>query len=245
MQIVIGAGEVGRAVYEVLSAKHHCELWDVNPNDGEHEHVKDSSTHDGVKVQCLHVCFPWHDDFLDSVVGWQQHMECNAVVVHSTVPVGTTAQIPNAVHSPIRGVHPNLAEGVRTFVKYFAGLADIGIDAFRACGVPCRYLGEDSRITEAGKLWSTTQYGAAIMVQKAIYDYCLRLGLPFSMVYEQFNYSYNEGYSKLEMFNVRRPTIGHMPGPIGGHCVIPNAKLLDDDIGAWIIERNERLKEGE
>jgi len=240
MQIVIGAGEVGRAVYEVLSAKHKCALEDW--------HYK-TATPD---VDCLHICFPWYEDegadnFIDQVKEYKDDVYNGPpVVIHSTVPVGTTAQIPGAVHSPIRGVHPNLAEGVRTFVKWWAGPRDNpGMQAFNACGIDCAYAGPNPATTEAAKLWSTTQYGVAIMVQKAMYSYCRERGLNPVIVHDLFNDTYNDGYRALDMAHVQRPVLQNYPGPIGGHCVIPNAKLLDDDIGAWIIERNELLKEGE
>ena len=242
MQVIIGAGEVGRAVFEVLSAKHKCALEDW--------HYK-TATPD---VDCLHICFPWYEDegadnFIGQVKEYKDDIYSGPpVVIHSTVPVGTTAQIPNAVHSPIRGVHPNLAEGVRTFWKYFAGPRDnaaAAIDIFQDCGVDCVFASEDSRTTEAAKLWSTTQYGVSIMVQKAMHAYCEKHGLNFSTIYADFNCTYNSGYEALDMAHVQRPVLQNYPGPIGGHCVIPNAKLLDDDIGAWIIERNELLERGE
>ena len=82
-------------------------------------------------------------------------------------------------------------------------------------------------------------------MQKAIYAHAQKHGLNPGLVYEIFNSTYNDGYRALDMAHVQRPVLQNYPGPIGGHCVIPNAKLLDDDVGAWIIERNERLKDSQ
>jgi hypothetical protein len=38
----------------------------------------------------------------------------------------------------------------------------------------------------------------------------------------------------------------HMPGPIGGHCIIPNAKILNhwlkDSFTKFILEQNQKSK---
>ena len=42
-----------------------------------------------------------------------------------------------------------------------------------------------------------------------------------------YNQTYNEGYSKLNKRNVVRPVL-YPTTKIGGHCVVPNAKILKD-----------------
>ena len=41
----------------------------------------------------------------------------------------------------------------------------------------------------------------------------------------KFNHTYNEGYKKLGKTYVVRPVL-YPTDKIGGHCIIPNAKLL-------------------
>ena len=51
------------------------------------------------------------------------------------------------------------------------------------------------------------------------------MDIPFDEVMSLYNQTYNDGYSKLGKINVIRPVLN--PGnKIGGHCVIPNLKLL-------------------
>jgi UDP-N-acetyl-D-mannosaminuronate dehydrogenase len=155
------------------------------------------------------------------------------------VAVGTSAQF-NAVHSPIRGVHPHLAEGICTFEKYFGGERAVeAADLFASLGINC-ITTDKAENTEAMKLWDTTYYGWNIVFEKAVHAYCEEHRLDFDIVYTHANRGYNSGYADLGMDNVQRPVLKHYPGKIGGHCVIPNAKLLGGEIADFILDSDEK-----
>src|SRR5690606_37553242 len=119
------------------------------------------------------------------------------VVVHSTVPVGTCDRL-GAVHSPVRGRHPHLAEGVRRFVKHFAGeRAAEAAAIFERCSVPVAVHGRRAAATEAGKLWELAQYGLQVVIEKQIHEWCEREGVDFDVVYTRFAQTYNDGYDTL------------------------------------------------
>jgi UDP-N-acetyl-D-mannosaminuronate dehydrogenase len=227
-QLVIGLGEVGSAIQNILG----CDGYDVNgglPQEAQYD--------------VLHICFPYSDGFAGSVKAYMLEWKPSLVVVHSSVPVGTCDK-EGWVHSPIRGVHPNLEQGIKTFVKYFgcedAKLADKAAEPFRAQGINCFYCPSAAE-TEALKLWDTTQYGIQIMLEKHIHDWCEKHGLDSSIIYTHANCTYNYGYTRLGMEHVVRPFLNHMDGPIGGHCVIPNAHLLDSELAKLLIEFNTQL----
>lgn len=152
------------------------------------------------------------------------------VIIHSTVIPGTTKKIGKmAVHSPVRGTHPKLYEGIRTFVKY------IGADDKKTGFLAQRHLEsvgmntklfKKSATTELGKLLDTTYYGLCIAFHGEMKKFCDKLGVDFDNAIVDFNKTYNEGYTKLGMSHVARPVLYAPEGPIGGHCVIPNAELL-------------------
>ena len=56
---------------------------------------------------------------------------------------------------------------------------------------------------------------------------CDQIGADFDEAVTDFNETYNSGYDQLGKKNVIRPVLFPPDGPIGGHCVIPNAKLLE------------------
>lgn len=222
--LVIGLGEVGTAIQSILKC------------DG-----IDSEDKSGLKYDLIHICFPYTESFVDSVKSYADYYEAKYVVVHSTVPIGTCDEH-GWTHSPVRGVHPNLEQGIRTFVKYFGGKDSLEVVApFVKRGIKCTPT-KYAKTTEALKLWDTTQYGALIMLQKEIHDFCEENDLDFDLVYIDANQTYNDGYTKLKMPHVVRPFLKHMEGPIGGHCVLQNCKLLENAATAERILRvNTRL----
>lgn len=224
--IVIGLGEVGAALKNILKA------------DG--LDIYKESDADGGPYEVMHVCIPWGKSFVSSVTNYQQIYKPSIVIVHSSVPIGT-CDFHGWVHSPIRGVHPNLELGIRTFVKYFGGKqAFEAAEIFARLGVKVR-IAARARDTEAAKLWDTTQYGVMILLEKEIHAFCKKNDLDFETVYASFNETYNSGYYQLGMPHVARPSLVHMDGKIGGHCVIPNAELLDSPSANRIISDNSQL----
>jgi hypothetical protein len=216
--VVIGRGEIGSALVRLLGAD-----WvdlDAKTAAGRYDH--------------MHVAIPYGDRFVADVEKYRKQFEPSLVIVHSTVPVGTCEKI-GAVHSPCRGVHPNLYAGLRTFIKFFGGEgAEKAAEPFRIRGVRC-YIAKTSRDTEAMKLWETTQYGVFIRLMQEIHDYCEANGLDFETVYRLSNISYNDGYAALGLAKFNRPVLEYMGPGIGGHCVRENARLLDSPFAQLVI----------
>lgn len=223
--VVVGAGEVGTALAEVLRDAHEVRLRDLAPVD-----VDD--------VDVLHIAFPYGPAFHSAVRRYQEQYAPDLTVIHSTVPAGTSRQL-NAVHSPVTGKHPNLAPSIRTFVKFFGGeRADEAAAGFAACGVTVECV-PDQETTEAGKLLATLQYGWMVAIQKEAYAFAQRVGADPDIAYRRFNEAYNAGYAAMgEPYHL--PILRDMPGPIGGHCVIPNAKLTPSRLARRLLRWNAR-----
>lgn len=227
VHLTVGLGEVGGAIHKIVGGQYH---------------TRSKSTWDGKPVDVVHICIPYTletaHEFAEMVKEYKR--KSKLVIVHSTVALGTCDKL-GVVHSPVRGVHPHLEKGIRTFVKYFGGKdAQKAANIFKKLGIKTRVY-EKAKTTEAIKLWDTTTYGMMIVIEKEIYDWCQKNNIDFSIVYEQANKDYNKGYTELGRKEVVRPFLKHIPGKIGGHCVIPNAKFLK---GAWIakqvLEKNEK-----
>lgn len=222
--LVIGFGEIGKAVQAVLGCDHH----DLNESTAKGEY------------DIIHVCIPYNSEFEKNVVLYQQLFNPKHTVIHSTVPVGVSSKL-NAVHSPVRGVHPTLEQSVRTFVKYFGGKdAEIVAKEFEKKGVTCIYLSE-AKTTELMKLVDTTSYGVNILIQKEIKRLCDEHGVSFDDVYTSSNLTYNEGYEKMTMPQFKKYVLKDYPGKIGGHCILPNIELFDSWMCDLIREKNATL----
>lgn len=226
--LIIGAGEVGQAIYQILKKNHVVSL-------------RDRTGGVSGRFNVLHICYPPIKDFLKVTKSYIKEYRPELVIVHSTVPVGTTEKIGRfAVHSPIRGVHPHLVKGIMTFVKYFGGpRARKAASYFSAVGIKTKFFSK-SETTELLKILDTTYYGWNIMFCKETKRICDRFGLNFEEVYGIANRDYNEAYAKLGMAHVIRPVLKAISGKIGGHCVVPNTFLLKDWLTDILRKRNEK-----
>lgn len=208
-QLVIGCGEVGSAVAELLGSDK-CDV-NVSPPSSSYS--------------VLHICYPFSNAFVQSVWEYRWKYLADLVVIHSTVPVGTSKDC-GAVHSPVRGKHPNLLEGLRTFVKYFGGLRAKEAAALFSDKCPT-YCVPDSNTTEALKIWDTTIYGVNIALEKEIHRWCKANCVDFRVVYEHACRTYNDGYRNLGHPEFSKYVLQHSDGKIGGHCVGANVRFLD------------------
>lgn len=224
---ILGYGEIGKSIHQLyLKSSLNSIIY-----------VEDLNNDDKLsKVDVLNICIPYNDSFVSSVVDAVNRSSPNLCIIHSTVKVGTTRAIESnikslIVHSPVRGVHPNLYEGLVTFVKFIgannAESSKEAIDHFNDLNVNSEQCGS-SEVTELGKLLSTSYYGLVIAWHGEMKSMCDHWDVSFKEAITRFNQTYNEGYSKLDMNHVVRPVLSPPNEKIGGHCIIPNAEILNE-----------------
>ncbi len=212
---ILGHGEVGQSIAKFYK----------NPK------IKDLNKEDGLKgVDILHICIPWNDNFIKVVKKEIAKIKPKLTIINSTVLPGTTKKIGKmTVHHPIRGIHPYLYKGIKTFVNY------IGADNKKAGESAKKHLeslGIKTKVfypsvtTEIGKLLDTTYYGVCIAWHGEMKKICDKFGANFDEAITDFNETYNEGYKKLGKKNVVRPVLYYPKKGITGHCIIPNAEIL-------------------
>ena len=232
---IIGYGEIGQALDDIYLSEGYFPL------------IKDIDRDDGLaKADIVHICIPWNENFIAIARQYLEDIQPKMAIIHSTVAPGTTRELskvcPNICHSPIRGIHPHLTEGIKTFVKVFGGPAsEEASDHFQDLGIETEVY-EDSQSTEIAKLLDTSYYGVCI----AWHDYAKKLcdlwGVDFDEVQTDYNESYNAGYKTLDMEEVVRPTLIPPDGSIGGHCVVPNAELLREILDSPLLQGVTNLK---
>jgi hypothetical protein len=212
---ILGYGEIGNAIGKFYK----------NPK------IKDLKRDDGLAgVEVLHVCIPWSDRFVEIVKKEISEIQPKLTIIHSTVAPGTIKKIGGTtVHSPVRGVHPNLYKGIKTFVKY------IGADDKKAALLAKKHLeslGIKTKVfypsvtTEMGKILDTTYYGVVIAWHGEMKEICDKFGIDFDQTVTEFNTTYNEGYAKLGKKNVIRPVLYPPQQGKPKHCIVPNATIL-------------------
>lgn len=228
---IMGLGEVGTAIHKLYTSKNYNVLrYDPYKN----------LCDDFSNVEILNVCIPCTDTktFIKNVKDVvDRSSKLKMIIIHSSILLGIVEDLKkyypklNIVHSPIRGVHPELYEGITTFVKYIGhqeGDEQSGIEA----KIHLDSLGLETVVTTAKttilmKLLSTTYYGMCIAFTEDMGKICDKENVDFDMI-SHWTQTYNKGYTELDKKNVCRPVLTRIPDGkhIGGHCVIPNAKLL-------------------
>ena len=157
---------------------------------------------------------------------------------------GTTKKC-GAVHSPVHGKHPDLKEGIETFVKYVGGdnAYDVRLASkfLQEAGINIKQVA-DSKTSELSKILCTSYYGWNILFMKEVVEICKRENVPFHEVYTDWNWLYGQGYNKLGMPQFRRPVLDPMKGKIGGHCVVNNCHLFDNFITDTIRAKNKEYE---
>lgn len=236
--LVIGLGEVGSSWLQVLT--------ESLPEGHSAKGIDKGQTESGT-FHYLHICIPYSDKFIYTVNKYRALYGTSETItiIHSTVKIGTTDQIPRAVHSPTFGVHPNLVEGIKTFPKYapYNAYGQPVLNLYDDMGLVASAL-PDNRTAEALKIWCTTQYAWNVILEKEMHKFCEAEGVEYEWVYQVHNRAYNYNYTALGMPHVVRPYLKHMDGPIGGHCLMPNIDLLlqtdpTNEIANFIKDMNE------
>jgi UDP-N-acetyl-D-mannosaminuronate dehydrogenase len=194
------------------------------------------------KVDVLHICFPFEiPDFVGEAARYIDLYQPALTVVNSTVGIGTTRGIAErtgkaVVNSPIRGKHTRMLEELTLYTKFIGALdADAGEQAarhFQSVGVRTKVL-SSPEASELAKLTETSYFGILLAWAQEIERYCDKTGANYDEVvsfYEEIKYL---------------PRVKFFPGVIGGHCVMPNIKILSSEFDSEIlsaIESSNRMK---
>ena len=219
---VVGLGEIGRPLLELISTRYPTLGVDLSPP---------SRRPEGVDV--LHICYPFNiEDFVGETARYIELFRPSLTIINSTVGIGTTRAVAErtgaaVVNSPVRGKHAHMLEQLRQYTK-FVGAIDTAsgkhaAQHFQSVGLRTKVL-SSPEATELAKLTETTYFGLLIAWAQEVERYCDKLGQD----YEEIARFYKE-ISYL-------PPVSFFPGIIGGHCVMPNIEILS------AIDHSEMLK---
>lgn len=223
---IIGFGEVGKAIYELAKGK-----FNVFTRDLKFDEIA------GQSVNILNICIPYNQKFEEIVVDAIKEIKPELVIIHATIKPGTTRKIYHQTkipiaHTPIMGVHPNLAKYQKVFTKVIGAIDDktfMQVKKFwLQLGAKKIEKFDRPEESEMAKILCTTYYGWNIVFNKAVGKLADKYDMNFDQIYTKFSQIYNAGYEK-SLPHVRRPILKHMPGAIGGHCVLPNAAFMQEE----------------
>jgi UDP-N-acetyl-D-mannosaminuronate dehydrogenase len=228
--LVVGLGEIGKPLLEIL--KDHYEVLgiDVDPVEIQGE------------VNIMHICYPFEiKDFIGQTADYIIKYKPQLTIINSTVAPGTTREIFDRTgspiaHSPVRGKHIKMRQELLNYSKYVGGITEeysqIAAEHFQSVGMKTRIL-SSPEATELAKLTETTYFGLLIAWAQEVERFCDSYSLNYDEV--------SSFYEEIGFF----PPVKYFPGIIGGHCVMPNIKILKKVFFSEIlefIEKSNQLK---
>jgi UDP-N-acetyl-D-mannosaminuronate dehydrogenase len=226
--IVVGVGEVGKPLLELVRRRYSAIGIDLEPAPA------------NVTCRTLHICFPFSGEFIRASAEYIKRYCPVLAIINSTVAPGTTRAIHGLTrtclaYSPVRGKHDKMKQDLVRYTKYIGGIdresAARTSEHFQSLGMRTKVV-SSPEAAELAKLTETTYFGLLIAWAQEVERYCDQLHVDYSQIVSF--------YEEISFF----PAFKYAPGIIGGHCVMPNIRILESvfrsDILSAIVSSNER-----
>jgi hypothetical protein len=210
--LVVGIGEVGGALAEALERtipvlRHDLERVEFD-----------------CPIGVMHLCIPFASpsQYEDAALSYIDRFKPELTIVNSTVVPGTTRTIGEksrspVAFSPVRGKHAHMVPDLFRYTKFVAApnatTADLAADHFARAGFRPRTMSKVEGL-ELAKLAETTYFGVLIAFAQELNRFARHLDVDY--------FEATEFFEEIDFL----PRTRYYPGFIGGHCVIPNIKLL-------------------
>ncbi len=236
--IVIGMGEIGANIAKLLRRVVPVTGMDLMSERGINSNLD-------LPVELIHICIPYSNSFVEDVLNYVTEFQPKALVIHSTVAPHTTERLQTKlkvpiIFSPVRGVHSRMLRDLKRYTKFYSYYrrdsndrnAEIYRRRLRAANVKYRFVSTPLALELAKILVDTTYYGWLITYAQITNQICLKAKINYDEMWEFAD--------EIHKYLGNRPKM--YPGFIGGHCVIPNIRLLNNEEFNWIIDQNEEYK---
>ena len=227
--VVAGLGEIGYPILKTLSKKQTTIGYDIDKRLMSKSKFK---TLQNTQTSFSHIAIPVTRKFDSNILQLYKKFKPECIVIHSTISPGTTERIQKKLNIPLiysatRGVHKRMLKDIKRYTKFFvisknAPKKQWAIRTFsrkmKNCGVRTRQMSKPETL-ELGKILCDTSY----------LGWLINYAQLTNMAAIQYNIDYDEMWTfsdEIHEFLGNRPKL--YPGFIGGHCVIPNLDLLQD-----------------
>jgi len=238
--VVAGLGEIGLPILKILSKKENIVGYDLN------EKLMDEkkfNKFNDIPTSFLHIAIPVTKKFDSNLIKLSKKFQPECIVIHSTIPPGTTEKIQKKLDCPlifsaIRGVHKRMSKDMKRYTKFFAlsnsaPKKEWAIKSFskkmKNCGIKTKLMSTPETLELAKILCDTTYLGWLINYSQIT-----------NVIAKNFGVDYDEMWTfsdEIHKFLGNRPKM--YPGYIGGHCVIPNLELINNKTLNLIKEMND------
>ena len=237
--VVCGLGEIGTPILQLISKVGETVGYDVNSKLMDHKRFLKLEK---IPTELLHICIPYNEKFEENVVDLVSKFKPGAIVIHSTIRPGTTAKLQKRLQIPViysatRGIHKRMITDLKRYVKFYS----VYNWAPKSRWAKKTY---ENRMKKSGIKTKTMSNPlvlelAKIVVDTSYYGWLINYAQLSNMIAIRNRVDYDEMWSfadEIHKYLGNRPKM--FPGFIGGHCVIPNLDLMNNDTLDLIREIN-------
>ena len=245
--VVAGLGEIGFPILKLLAKKQITVGYDLDKRLANESKFKKLQS---VQTSFLHIAIPVTPKFNSNLLQLYKKFKPECIVIHSTIGPGTTEQIQKKIDVPViysatRGIHKRMFKDIKRYTKFFAiskkaPKKQWAIKTYsrkmKNCGVKTKQMSKPETLELAKIICDTSYLG-----------WLVNYAQMSNTIANEYGVDYDEMWSfsdEIHKFLGNRPKM--YPGYIGGHCVLPNLNLINDETLNLINKMNnsyaKRLK---
>ena len=227
--VVAGLGEIGSPILKLFSKKPTVVGYDLEKRLVNKSKLKKLQN---LETSFLHIAIPVTSKFDSNLVQLYKKFKPECVIMHSTVSPGTTERIQKRLDVPLiysatRGIHKRMLKDIKRYTKFFAISKNApkkqwAIKAYsrkmKNFGVKTKQMSKPETLELAKILCDTSYLGWLINYSQIT-----------NVIARTYDVNYDEMWlfsDEIHKFLGNRPKM--YPGYIGGHCVIPNLELINN-----------------
>ena len=239
--IVAGIGEIGKPILKLLSKHGVVVGFDSNPDLMDERKFE---RYESLKTSFLHIAIPVTGKFINNVLKLYKKFQPECIVIHSTIKPGMTEKLQEKLSIPViysatRGIHKRMAYDLKRYTKFFVISANAPrgkwattryVQSMKRCGVKTKKMSKPETLELAKIICDTSYLGWLVNYAQLSNVIAIKHGVDYD---EMWSFS-----DEIQKFLGNRPKM--YPSFIGGHCVIPNLNLINNESLNIISKMNNR-----
>ena len=239
--IVAGIGEIGKPILKLLSKHGVVVGFDSNPDLMDERKFE---RYESLKTSFLHIAIPVTGKFINNVLKLYKKFQPECIVIHSTIKPGMTEKLQEKLSIPViysatRGVHKRMVYDLKRYTKFFVISANAPrgkwattryVQSMKRCGVKTKKMSKPETLELAKIICDTSYLGWLVNYAQLSNVIAIEHGVDYD---EMWSFS-----DEIQEFLGNRPKM--YPSFIGGHCVIPNLNLINNESLNIINKMNNR-----
>ena len=240
--VIVGLGEIGFPLYKLFSKSFIIEGYDINSK----LIPKSFKKNESLPIRFLHISIPFTRKFNSDIVKLTKKFKPKGIVIHSTIKPNTTSTLQKKLSIPViysatRGVHKRMLSDMKKYTKFFS-IENNAPNKKWACN-EFKKLMKTSNIKSKQISTPVTLELAKIVCDTSYYGWLINYAQVSKIIADRHHVDYDEMWSfsdEIHKFLGNRPKM--FPGFIGGHCVIPNLELINENSLNSINQINNMFK---